>query len=159
MQWTAGTLSGATHHFLSPQNQIPWAMPWQTSSNPPGSRRKLLLKPPPLAAALIPAGCWQDTQVWEPASLPGLAWKLRALITLVLRQPEPALLEVFWLCLGLMLNTVQCRNKKKKKKKRTHAYCPKRSNSALPEHTFWGQGGRGPSCYLRPVMLKHSQRH
>lgn len=31
----------------------------------------------------------------------------------VLGQPEPALLEVFRLCLGLMLNTVQGRNKKK----------------------------------------------
>lgn len=156
MPWTAGTLSGATHHFLSLKNQNPWAMPWEASSNPPGCRRRLLFKPSPLAPVLIPAGCWQDTEVWEPASLPGLARKLQAQEAACARTTRASTAGSFP---SLFRTDVEHSSGQKQKKRRTHTYCPKRSNSALPEHTFWGQGGRGPSCYLRPVMLKHSQRH
>lgn len=136
MQWTAGTLSGATHHFLSPQNQIPWAMPWQTSSNPPGSRRKLLLKPPPLAAALIPAGCWQDTQVWEPASLPGLAWKLRALITACAQTARASTAGSF---LALFRTDVEHSSvQKQKKKKREPMLTAPRDQTLLFQSTHFG---------------------
>lgn len=50
--------------------------------------------------------------VQKHAALPGLAWRLRHQLLLVLGQPEPATLEVFQLCLGLMLKTVQSRNEK-----------------------------------------------
>lgn len=75
---------------------------------------------------------------------------------LVLGQPEPALLEVFWLCLGLMLKTVQSRNEKGEP-----TLTPPRDQILLFQSTHFGgrEGGRGPSCYLRPVRLKHSQRH
>lgn len=136
--------------LLSPQNQNPWAMPCQASSNPPGSRGSCS-KTPTSASSADTCGMLAGHTSLEPASLPGLAWSCLCLDS----QSHHC-----WSFLALFRTDMeQGRNKTKQKKRRTHIYSPKRSNSALPEHTFWGQGSRGPSCYLRPVMLKHSQRH
>lgn len=93
--------------LLSPQNQNPWAMPCQASSNPPGSRGSCS-KTPTSASSADTCGMLAGHRVWSQHPFQVLLGAVCA------RTARAITAEVFWLYLGLIWNRAETKQNKKK---------------------------------------------